>query len=239
VVDVERRRGRAERHRRRSVQALQKGDFAQARKHGYLLLEEIGQVHAADPGNPEDTVVEAGALYNMAAIEDQLGRTAVAIECARKALELYAGLGVVGSPAEIALAAALEAVAAGFVRPPGVPPLTKLAASAADARARLARLLAKASGPAAAQEVRRLGADAVETYERIIATGHADMDGLRYVVTQYAVARDTLARGYLAAGERDRAVALYQDVQTDCERALGVDHPVTAAARSNLTAVRR
>jgi hypothetical protein len=218
---------------------MQKGDFVRARKHGYLLLEEIGQLHAAEPGNPEDTVIEAGALYNMAAIEDHVGQTAVAIECARKALGLYAELGVVGSPAEIALAAGLEAIAAGLVRPPGLPPLAELALCAADARARLARLLAKASGPAAAQEVCQLGGDAVEIYERAVATGLTGIDGLQYVVTQYAVARDILAIGYLGAGEQDRAIALYQDVMADCERTLGADHPVTAEVRSNLTAVRQ
>jgi tetratricopeptide (TPR) repeat protein len=218
---------------------MQKGDFALARKHGYLLLDEIRQLHAAEPGNPGVTMAEAGALYNMSEIEERVGQTAVAIECARKALELYARLGVVGSPAEIALAAGLERVATGLLRPPGLPPLAELASEAADARVRLARLLAKALGPAAAQDVHQLGGDAVEIYERVIATGLlTGTDGLRGVVTQYAVARDTLAMGYLAAGEQDQAIALYQDLLADCERTLSADDPVTATVRGNLSYAR-
>jgi hypothetical protein len=55
---------------------MEKRDFGRARKHGYLLLEEIRQLHLIEPGNPEDTVVEAGAWYNMPSIEDQVGQTA-------------------------------------------------------------------------------------------------------------------------------------------------------------------
>jgi hypothetical protein len=126
-----------------------------------------------------------------------------------------------------------------LARPPGLPPLAELAVCAADARVRLARLLAKASGPAVAQEVCQLGGDAVEIYERIVATGLAPADGLQYAVTQYAVARDTLAIGYAAAGEPDRAIALYQDAMADVERTLGADHPVTEAVRGNLTTARQ
>lgn len=237
MVDVERRRNRAERHQWRYVQAIQNRDFGQARQHGYRLLKEISQLHAAEPGNPGDTVMEAGALCDMALIEDTSGRTAVAVECARRALELYAGLGVVGSPAEIVLAAGLERIAAGLVRPPGLPPLAELAVRMARVQALLARLLATVSGTAAALEIHRLGRDAVEIYERAVATGLADMVGLRYVFEEYGDARETLVNGYLAAGERDRAIALYQDVLADCERTLGADDPVTVAVRGNLTRV--
>ncbi|WP_203880394.1 tetratricopeptide repeat protein, partial [Planobispora takensis] len=44
---------------------------------------------------------------------------------------------------------------------------------------------------------------------------------------------------YQAAGDLGRAIPLYEQTLTDCERVLGPEHPITKAVRGNLETVRR
>lgn len=49
--------------------------------------------------------------------------------------------------------------------------------------------------------------------------------------------RIQLAYTYRAVGDLHRAILLYKQILTDCERARGEEHPITVAVRDNLTAV--
>ena len=52
-------------------------------------------------------------------------------------------------------------------------------------------------------------------------------------------ARANLAGGYQAALRLTDAVGVFERTLTDCELALGRDHPLTRAVRDNLEAVTR
>ncbi|MFF4291437.1 tetratricopeptide repeat protein, partial [Streptomyces sp. NPDC001633] len=47
--------------------------------------------------------------------------------------------------------------------------------------------------------------------------------------------RNNLALAYQEAGDLNRAVPLYEQTLTDCERLLNNDHPLTRTLRENLT----
>ncbi|MEW1741305.1 tetratricopeptide repeat protein, partial [Nocardia beijingensis] len=53
------------------------------------------------------------------------------------------------------------------------------------------------------------------------------------------VSRNNLASAYLSAGRVVEAIPLLERTLTDCERALGADHPTAGVVRNNLAAARK
>lgn len=135
--------------------------------------------------------MRAAILYNRATILNQMGEGAGAVNAGRQAVAAYEPLDVShGHPSSVEMM--LETARGPHV----VTDIYGLGAAVtlesrfeaiigqtADAKARLARLLAEHEGTAAESEVRRLGSEAIATYEELLRVGHrygpADLDRVR------------------------------------------------------------
>ena len=164
------------------------GDPIGALRHSTRQEEAINGLIRREPDEPIHRFFLAGVFYNRATVLDVLGLGEDAVADARRAVEIYEEFDLVrGAPAGVERQLRATRPDAAAAEP--------LIAQAADARARLARLLAKYHGKAEAAAVHRHGKAAVEIYEQLLRHGRetkqADVDRIR---AQYEAARTHLSR---------------------------------------------
>lgn len=161
------------------------GDLHGALRHSERQEKAITELIGREPRELFHRFVLAGALYNRATVLDAVGRGEEAVATARRAVETYDMFdpvrGAAGGVEQQLRAMRSEDAAEVMI------------AHAADARARLARLLAKYHGKAQAAAVHRHGKAAVETYQELLRYGRettqADVDR---VTAQYKAAQEHL-----------------------------------------------
>ncbi|GHJ47777.1 hypothetical protein Cs7R123_51190 [Catellatospora sp. TT07R-123] len=181
---LQRLQDQANDHATRAMALLRAGRPLEAIRPSQQAIETILHLRQLEPDNQEHLAQLAGKLYNHAAMLDHAGRGAEAVAVARRALESYLEL----SGGEVdPQAAALDRVIprGAFSAGSAVPDLAAAAAMTADARSRLALMLAKWGGPAVAAEARQLAVAAVDTYQQLKEIGAADSEDFLRVVTRY------------------------------------------------------
>ncbi|WP_434449988.1 hypothetical protein [Lentzea sp. E54] len=183
---VTRLRERASSKQRLFEACIRSGDAAGALRHSQQQENAITELTAREPHEKFHLFLLAGVFYNRATVLDAIGRGSDAVAAARSAVRTYTNFDpAAGSPGAVERQLRemrSDAVAA-----------ETLIAHTADARARLARLLAKYEGRAQAEAVHRHGKAAIETYEALLRYGDettwADVDR---VVAQYEAAKEHL-----------------------------------------------
>lgn len=161
----------------------------------------VTRLQGAEPTDLRHTLVLGSTCYDQALLWDRLDRGRQAVSAARRALWAYHFLDPSkGSPARAREELAHAGPEAGDADPS---PAAELIAYAADARARLARLLAKYQGErrpgdesnidryrghSVAGEVDLLGHDAVAVYEVLVEASHYGQADLDRVKKQYEAA---------------------------------------------------
>ncbi|MEW2353569.1 hypothetical protein [Spirillospora sp. NPDC029432] len=165
----------------------------------------ITRSQRAEPYDLQHTWVLGSTCYDQALLWDRLGRGRQAVSAARRALWAYHFL----DPSKGVAGRVREALAGGGPEAADGAPATpaELMAHAADARARLARLLAKYRnerrrgdesiieryrGRSVPGEVDLLGQDAIGVYTELIEASHYGRDDLDRVEQQYRAALEHL-----------------------------------------------
>ncbi|GLY89922.1 hypothetical protein [Actinoallomurus iriomotensis] len=159
------------------------------------------RLQQAEPTNPENVWVLGSTCYDQALLWDRLGKGRQAVSAARRALWAYHWLDPSkGDPDRVRDGLADDGPE---VRDDAPSAPAELMAHAADARARLARLLAKYQrerrpgdasnidryrGRSVAGEVDLLGHDAVGVHEVLVETSHYEQEDLDRVKKQYEAA---------------------------------------------------
>jgi hypothetical protein len=182
---VRRLQQRATNDQRKFDACIRAGDLIGALRHSEDLQWAIDGLVARERGERIHRFFLAGVFYNRATVLDAVGRGEEAVAAARRSVELYEESDMIrGDPSFVQVLLAVTRPDATVTEP--------MIAQAADARARLARLLAKYHGkePGQAAAVHRYGRAAVEIYEQLLRYGRetkqADLDRVR---EQYAAAK--------------------------------------------------
>ena len=191
--------GAAARRERRLIRLQERADAGAARARALAragrtedalapsreAVDLLSQLRELEPDEEEHLDRLATALYEHAGMLARAGRSSEAILAARRCLDCH-----------------LEQTG-GEIAPPELlglePPhhrradLPELAAGTADARSRLASLLARSGDAAVAGEARRLGREAVETYELLVRldADHYQDDHTRVLAAFLAICRRT------------------------------------------------
>lgn len=169
-------RRRASAERRGFEASVRANDVTGALRHSEREEQAISQLVTREPGEPFHKFVLAGVFYNRATVLDAIGQGAEAVAAARKAVDHYEAYDpALGAP---------DAVERQLRTMRGQSDSVEtLIAHAADARARLARLLAKYEGRSRADAVHHHGKAAIETYEALLRFGNettrSDVDRIR------------------------------------------------------------
>ena len=180
---VRRLRQRATNEQKLFHACVRVGDALGALRHSDLQEQAIEKLVQREPGVPIHRFFLAGVFYNRATVLDAVGRGEEAVAAARRSVELYEESDMLrGDPSSVEFLLR--------VTRPDLTVTEPMIAQAADARARLARLLAKYHGKAQAAAVHRYGRAAVEIYRQLLRYGRetqqADLDRIR---EQYAAAK--------------------------------------------------
>jgi hypothetical protein len=180
---VRRLQQRATNDQRKFDACIRAGDLIGALRHSDDLQWAIDGLVAREPGKRIHRFFLAGVFYNRATVLDAVGRGEEAVAAARRSVELYEESDMLrGDPSSVEFLLR--------VTRPDLTVTEPMIAQAADARARLARLLAKYHGKAQAAAVHRYGRAAVEIYRQLLRYGRdtqqADLDRIR---EQYAAAK--------------------------------------------------
>jgi len=183
---VRRLQQRATNDQRKFDACIRAGDLIGALRHSEDLQWAIDGLVARERGKRIHRFFLAGVFYNRATVLDAVGRGEEAVAAARRSVELYEESDMIrGDPSFVQVLLAVTRPDATVTEP--------MIAQAADARARLARLLAKYHGNEEAIAVHRYGRAAVEIYEQLLRYGRetkqADLDRVR---AQYAAAKGHL-----------------------------------------------
>lgn len=183
---VRRLRQRATNEQKLFYACVRVGDALGALRHSDLQEQAIEKLVRREPGVMIHRFFLAGVFYNRATVLDAVGLGEQAVAAARRSVEIYDESDLVrGAPGGVERQLRTTRRDADAAEP--------LIAQAADARARLARLLAKYHGKAQAAAVHRHGKAAVEIYEQLLRYGRettqADLDRIR---AQYAAAKEHL-----------------------------------------------
>jgi hypothetical protein len=164
------------------------GDGEGALRHSALQEQTITELTRREPHEPFHRFLLAGVFYNRATVLDAVGRGDDAVTAARHAVDTYATFDPVAA-APTAVARQLREMRSDTIA------AETLIRHAADARARLARLIAKHEGKAQAAAVHRHAKAAIETYQALLRHGRettqADVDR---VTAQYEAAKEHLAQ---------------------------------------------
>lgn len=179
LFDAESRRERklqrmqddANRYAEEALALWRAGRALDALRPNQRAIDIIGRLRAEEPDNEAHLEQLAGKQYNHAGMLAQAGRLATAVEAARQCLASYLELAGGEVTIEALMADRLLSLGASFRPSPRID-LPRLASMIADAKSRLAALLARHEATRAAEEAKRLAAEAVATYEQI-----ADTDG--------------------------------------------------------------
>lgn len=197
----ERLRATAERESQAAIRLMQTRQSGPALEHSRAAERAVRALLDAEPDEPRHQMVLGSVLYNQAAIIDMGGGSPTdAVRAAEGALAAYESL-IPGVGPREAAADALRAVRGGPA-PSGAPAdVHEIALYAADVKARLCGLLAKAHGADALADVHRLGQEAVETYEAVA-----------YFFERYPTGPDRVRSMYLDAVARALPPQPLQDV---------------------------
>jgi outer membrane protein assembly factor BamB len=141
--------------------------------HSAKAIAAIERLRTDDPDNWVHAEQLAGKLYNHAALLELMGRTGEAAEAAERSLATYAEAagGPLPEPEQLGMMYQLDRLSHHRVNL-GDPDARRLppwefAMRIADVSARLAMLLARSEGPAAADQVRRLVQLSLDTYREM------------------------------------------------------------------------
>jgi hypothetical protein len=170
-----------------AVHLLQSGQAATAVPLNAQAINDVRKLMDLEPDDMTHHRMLGQLHYNGAAMFEQIGRVGDAVTYARFALSAYSRLPGAHDDPERSIQGGRTA--------PAVPPEERLVAIGlvADTKARLARLLARADGAEAADEVHELGHSAIATYEKLAAVQPQRRSNLERVRHQYAEARRALA----------------------------------------------
>jgi hypothetical protein len=184
-----------------SRSATARHDWAAAVRASMRAERMILRLQRVEPAETEHVWVLAGTCYDQALLWDRLGKGRQAVSAARRAVWPYHFLDPSkGDPRRVR--DVLDAAAGD-----GAATAAELMAHAADAKARLARLLAKYQhqrrpgdesvidryrGHTVAGEVELLGRDAIGVYEVLVEASHSGQDDLDRVREQYKAAIEHL-----------------------------------------------
>ncbi|MGI5499684.1 hypothetical protein [Lentzea sp. CA-135723] len=188
---VARLRAKATTEHQRFEAAVRANDLAEALRHSELLEKTITELTEREPGEAFHRFQLAGVQYNRATVLDALGRGDEAVAAAQSAVRTYAAFDpTTGDPA--AVARQLREMRADGIA------AEILIRNAADAAARLARLLAKYEGKARDDAP-------LDTYEQLREHGddttQADVDR---IAAQQAAAEAHLRKPPLGTQARPR-----------------------------------
>ncbi|GGM76025.1 hypothetical protein GCM10011609_09950 [Lentzea pudingi] len=237
---VDRLRRRATSEQKLFDACVRAGDAVGALRHSDLQERAIAELVEREPGENFHRFQLAGVLYNRATVLDAMGLGGEAVDAGRRAVETYATFDPVGGASSAVQRQLRELRADGFAA-------ETLIRHTADARARLARLLAKYEGSIQADAVHRHGKAAIETYEGLLRHGtettQADLDR---VTAQYEAAREHLRRPAKPVDRRQPAKApkdsrelkATRDAITRIERTVAKD-PTGVARVANRSALAR
>jgi tetratricopeptide (TPR) repeat protein len=181
------------RHAETALLLWRAGRSEEAVIHNQQALDVIRRLRAEEPHNEQHLAQLAGKLYNHAGMLTQSRRFAEAATAARACLDSYLELtGGEVSP-EAILGDRLMSLSHSL-RPALTPRgnLAKLAAMTADAKGRLASILAVLQAPGFAEEALRLSAEAVATYKVLVGADGAYRTDLARVQEQCATVRQLL-----------------------------------------------
>ncbi len=160
---------KSNRYAEKALAYMRAGQGGKALAPNQRSIDIITRLRAEEPDNEQHLAQLAGKLYNHAGMLAQAGRITEASAAARRALDSYLELtgGEVTPEALtghrlVGLSHSLRPTAAG-------PDLFRLAALTADAKCRLASLLARLPEADAETKVkaRKLGLEALETYQQL------------------------------------------------------------------------
>jgi len=169
------------------------GHADEALAHNRQALDVIRRLRAEEPDNEQHLAQLAGKLYNHAGMLTQSRQFAEAADTARACLNSYLEL----TGGEVSQAAILgdQLMSLSYSLRPTLTPrgsLIRLAAMTADAKGRLASILAVLRSPGAAEEALRLGSEAVSTYRVLVVVDNDYRADLARVQEQYATVRQLL-----------------------------------------------
>ncbi|GAA1293704.1 hypothetical protein Psi02_42740 [Planotetraspora silvatica] len=165
----------------------------QALVYNRQALAVIRRLRAEEPDNEQHLAQLAGKLYNHAGMLTQSRLFAEAADTARACLDSYLEL-TGGEVSNSAILGDRLMSLSHSLRPTLTPrgSLTRLAAMTADAKGRLASILAVLQSPGTAEEALRLGSEAVSTYQVLAGVDHDYRTDLARVREQYATVRQLL-----------------------------------------------
>jgi tetratricopeptide (TPR) repeat protein len=153
-------------------------------------IDTIRQLRAEEPDNEQHLAQLAGKLYNHAGMLAQAGRLAEAVTAARECLTRYLELTGGEVSHEALMGDRLLSLSHSLRPTPRRYRLSELAAMTADAKSRLATLLARTDPGGGGPEARRLATQAVDTYHQLrdLEPGH-DADVTRVIGAKAEVLR--------------------------------------------------
>jgi tetratricopeptide (TPR) repeat protein len=173
-------------HAEQALLLWQSGRVDEALRLNRRALDVIEELRALEPDNEEHLAQLAGKLYNHAGMLSQARRFPEAAVTARACLDRYLELtGGEVSPDAIRTERLLGLAHSLRPAPPRRHTIEKLAAMTADAKGRLAWLLALGLG--SVEESRRLVAEAVSTYNVLVQLDRAYGPDLARVQDQYTL----------------------------------------------------
>ena len=160
---------KSNRYAEKALAYMRAGQGGKALAPSQRSIDIITRLRAEEPDNEQHLAQLAGKLYNHAGMLAQAGRITEAAAAARRALDSYLEL----TSGEVTLEALTGHRLVGLshsLRPTAAAPdLFRLAALTADAKCRLASLLARLPEADAETKVkaRKLGLEALETYQQL------------------------------------------------------------------------
>ncbi|MDI1464680.1 hypothetical protein QEZ54_27285 [Catellatospora sp. KI3] len=182
---LQRLQDRADDYGARAMTLLRAGHAEEAVQPSRQAIETILRLRRLEPGNQAHLAQLASKLYNHSAILDHAEHGPEAVAVARHAYEAYLELSGGEINPQVATLDRIIPRRVPINAGSAVPDLATAAAFTADAKSRLAFMLAKWGGPDAAAEARRLATEAVDTYQHLTNLGTAGSDDFLRVVTRY------------------------------------------------------
>jgi tetratricopeptide (TPR) repeat protein len=171
------------------MEAARNNRAHEAIKHSRRAERHVAKLVRLEPRNHLHHIVLAGIHYNRALFHEAAGDTRGALASIRQAVHLYTELDPSRGDAE-----AIRTIIRG--NPGDRRALEQLIASAADARARLARMLAAYEGATAAEAVHHHGPAAIASYRELLKYGNDyGKSDLQRVQREYDEAKALLDRG--------------------------------------------